>query len=213
MTSRDLIKPSFRPWLAHSTKKKMAVSTAPTTMTPSTRSFLMSKLHDSQNGQPFCFCMCPAKEFKTKTGDVYLKCGEDVDYKAITDVLKMCKGSDDKKIVYESSRLGCKMNIQKSKFLELHPNLFGNAESHPLCKDHHMICKLGIATGEKNKGKLYFTCAVPYPDHPCDYFGWLADHEGFEDLKNETTSSASHIREHIQKKGNLFGKRKRLDMV
>lgn len=182
------------------------------TMTASTREYLMSKLYDDKKGQPFCFCMCPAGEYKTKNGDVYLKCGEDVDYKTITDILKLCKTSDDKNIVYSEARLGCKMNILKSNFSRLHPNLFGDAVKHPLCNGHNMICKIGMAGNEKNKGKLFFTCAVPYPDHPCDHFGWLEDHQGFEDLKKGATTSGANIREAIEKRGKLFGKRKRPDM-
>jgi len=121
-----------------------------------------------------CYCKKKAVFYTTKKGEPWVKCGVQVDYKALTDDLKSCKTKEDKKAAYSHHPLGCKFNMKLETYKGINHEVYAlHPSQHPKCYGHNMLMKLQVSTSVKNKGRNFFACAVDCPDYPCDSFQWF----------------------------------------
>lgn len=127
-----------------------------------------------------CFCQEPCKSYKTdpKNGDptTWLKCGTKINYKELYAELKKIKGKVKKNKFLRNQPLGCILNVKEDDDLAIEPDLWQfSPKVFPKCSGHDVFVKMGISHSEDNDGRTFFSCAVAYPNIPCDYFAWADD--------------------------------------
>lgn len=143
--------------------------------------------------QYVCFCGVPVKTFKNKKDETWTKCGLDVDFKQIFKKLAACKVKDEKKKLLEQTPLGCTFNMLLQNCHHVHENMYSvPPKFHPKCDEHKIYAKMAMSNSENNKERCFLSCAVGFPNHPCNYFRWCDDDkiaksmaEEYEAFKNK----------------------------
>jgi len=118
---------------------------------------------------PKCLCGVPAKSNKSKTGEVWFRCGKKIDFAV----------ERKKELVHRE--LGCNLRMSQEMIQELNigEDGFEFKKDTPKCKYHRLYAKLvRVNDPEKeNYGRWFYVCNAAPPDGTCSLFQWKEEEE------------------------------------
>ena len=148
-----------------------------------------------------CLCGVIAKSSQRKSGEIWYRCGKEIDYKT----------ERQKQPAYQN--LGCNLQMKEEMVIELNKfkdEAFQFKKCTPKCRYHHLFAKLyRVNDPEKESyGKWYYVCNAQSPDTTCNFFKWFDDEQSEEEQEEEEEERPPKKFKKSFKKSNSSMKRK-----